>query len=261
MYLAVLSIPDVADADARAEAATGLARADVKRRLVGILPRVLVVAADRDEIEATRLRLEAAGFAALAFDPLLSPTDEDRIVARTLELGEDALGVVAGVGKETRHVVPWDAFDLVQRGVRQNMRREKVTTTTRQLAIGPTLLAGGLPITKSVDRTETVTRGENAPFVLLHRRDGGDDVMLYERRLDYSFLGARRGPVSGPNLKETLAAIQARSPIAADDRVAQPRFVSAIPVCAADPVDVALHLVRLARRTPLGEPGQRVIAT
>jgi hypothetical protein len=252
MFLAVLRIPDAADADARAEAATGMARADVKRRLAGILPRVLLVAADRDEVDAARLRLEAAGFAALAFDPLLSPTDEDRIVARSLDPGSDALVVVSGVGEETRHVVPWDALELCQRGTRHNMRLEKVKTSSLQLSVGRTLMAGGLPMMKNVERTKIVPRGEDEPFVVLHRNDGGDDVILYERRMDYAFLGARLGPVSRANLDETLALLRARANVVADDRVGRAGFVSAIPACSADPVDVALHLVRLARRSADG---------
>ena len=40
-------------------------------------------------------------------------------------------------------------------------------------------------MTRKVEKTETVTRAEDEPFALLHRKDGGDDVILYERRLDY----------------------------------------------------------------------------
>ena len=254
MFLAVLRIPRVDDPYLLASAATGLARVDAKRRLVGILPRVLLVAADRAEIDAAGLRLQRAGFATLAFDPLSSPTDEDRIVPRTLEARSDALVVVAGVGAQTRHVVPWGAFELIQRGVRQGARREKVTTSGRQLSIGRTLLAGGLPITKKVERTETVTRGEDEPFALLHRSDGGDDVMLYERRIDYGFLGAQRESTSRANLDRTVALIAARSQAVLDDRVGQPGFVTGIPASGADPIDVAAHMNQLAWRLTTPRP-------
>ena len=252
MFLAVLRIPDVDDADARAAAATGLDRVDAKRRLVGTLPRVLLVAADRDEVEAAAARLGRAGFAALVFEPLSSPTDEDRIVPRALEVESDALVVVAGVGAETRHVVPFGAIELIQRGVRHRARSEKVTTTSRQLALGRTILAGGMPMTRKVEKTETVTRAEDEPFALLHRKDGGDDVILYERRLDYSFLGAERQSISRSNLDRTVAVVAARSQAALDDRLARPHFVSGIPACAADPADVAAHLCHLAWRLTSG---------
>src|SRR6186713_1936942 len=101
MFLAVTRIPDVPDALQRAAAATGLVRADVQRRLAGILPRVVLVDADRDEIQIAQRALEAAGFPAIAFDPSLAPTDEDRRFARTLDLERDAMVVVSGVGAET----------------------------------------------------------------------------------------------------------------------------------------------------------------
>jgi hypothetical protein len=248
MFLAVLRIPDAPDAEARAAAATGLALVDVRRRLVGILPRILLVAADRDEIDAAGERLERAGFSTVAFDPISAPSDEDRIVARALETRGDALVAVAGVGVETRHVVPWPSFELIQRGVRQLARREKVTTSTRQLAIGRTILAGGLPVTKKVERTELVARGEDEPFALLHRCDGGNDIILYERRMDYSFLGSQRDSSSRANLEKTVALIATRSQASVDNRVGRPGFVAGIPPCNADPVDVALHLAQLAWR-------------
>jgi len=254
MFLAVLRIPAVPDAEARAAAATGLALVDVRRRLVGILPRVLVVAADRGQIDAAAERLERAGFAVVAFDPLSAPSDDDRIVARTLETGSDALVAVAGVGAETRHVVPWSSIELVQRGVRQLARREKVTTASRQLAIGRTLLSGGLPVTKKVERTEVVTRGEDEPFAVLHRSDGGNDVILYERRMDYGFLGTGRDSSSHANLEKTVALVAARSQATVDARVGRPGFVTGLPPCNADPVDVALHLGQLAWRLGAAQP-------
>lgn len=248
MFLAVLRIPAVPDAEARAAAATGLAVVDVRRRLVGVLPRVILVAADRGEVDAVADRLERAGFAVVAFDPLSSPSDDDRIVARSLETRGDALVAVAGVGAETRHVVPWTSIELIQRGVRQLARREKVTTAGRKLDIGRTLLAGGLPVTKKVERTELVTRGEDEPFAVLHRSDGGNDVILYERRMDYGFLGAGRDSSSHANLEKTVALVAARSQVTVDTRAARPGFVSGLPPCNADPVDVALLLGQLAWR-------------
>jgi hypothetical protein len=248
MFLAVLRVPDVPDAHDRAATAVGMARADARQRLAGVGPRVLAVSTDAAALEEAARRLEAAGFRAIVFDPLTAPGDDDRIVARTLDLGPDALVVVTGVGDGQRHEVLWSALELVQRGTRSSLRRETVTTKQRQLSLGRTLLAGGLPLTRKVERTETVTRGSDEPFALLHRADGGDDVMLYERRLDYRFLAGRLEPASRANLDRTLEMIRARARVPEDDRVAQPGFVAGLPASAADPVDVALHLVRLARR-------------
>jgi hypothetical protein len=149
---------------------------------------------------------------------------------------------------ETRHVVPFGAIELIQRGVRAVMRAEKVTTTSRKLDVGRTLLAGGLPMSRKVEKTETVTRGQDEPFALLHRKDGGDDIILYERRLDYGFLGAERLATSRLNLDRTVAVLAARSGAAIDERVNKPGFVAGIPACAVEPIDVAAHLAHLAWR-------------
>jgi hypothetical protein len=70
----------------------------------------------------------------------------------------------------------------------------------------------------------------------------------HERRVDYGFLGAQREPMSRANLDRTVALIAARSRAVIDDRVARPGFVSGIPACGAEPVDVAAHMNQLAWR-------------
>jgi len=251
MFLAVTRIPDVPDALQRAAAATGLVRADVQRRLAGILPRVVLVDADRDEIHIAQNALEAAGFQAIAFDPMLAPTDDDRRFARTLELERDAMVVVSGVGAETRERVPLEAVALVQRALRSSTASRQVTTRERKLALGTAILTGGIKMTKTVERTTTESTQTQESWLVLHRRDGGPDVVLAERRLDYRFLGGTLQPASYANFEATVARIRALLPRAPfDDRASKPGFVAGLPACSADPLDVALFLIQLTHAGP-----------
>jgi hypothetical protein len=77
-------------------------------------------------------------------------------------------------------------------------------------------------------------------------------VILYERRMDYGFLGAGRESSSHANLEKTVALIAARSQASVDGRAARPGFATGLPPCNADPVDVTLHLCQLAWRLGAG---------
>ena len=245
LILAVAKAPTDPQALATAAAATGLALADVRRRLAGTLPRILLADTDDDRIATVAAVLEAAGFGVLTCDPTQVPRDDDRVVARTLEFRPGALVATDGAGRA--HECPAAAIDLLQRGVRIETTSETTKTSERKLALGRAVLSGGLVLTKKVEKTQTRVHESRESFVLVQRGDGEPDVILYERRLDYRFLGAEMQPASFGNLERVVARLRALAPAAQlDDRVARPGFVSGLLATSADPVDLALFLVTLA---------------
>lgn len=246
MFLAVTRIPAIPDALQRAAAATGLVRVDVQRRLAGILPRVVLVDASRETIAAAQQALDAAGFGTIAFDPALAPSDDERLFARTLELEAGALVVISGVGAERRERVAAGDITLLQRALRTTTSSRQVTTRERKLSVGSALLTGGLKMTKTVERTASERSEAQERWLVVHRRDGGPDVVLAEPRLDYRFLGGALQAASHANFEATVTRVRALAPVPLDDRAARPGFASGLPACAADPLDVALFLLQLA---------------
>ncbi len=244
MLLVVARVPGSPEAMTAAAKATGLALAEVRMRLQGTLPRVLLSDIDSDRIDAVSAALQALGFGVVCCDPAVAPSDDSRIVARRLEFTANQLVVIDG--QETRHECPGDAVVLIQRGARVSRVTKNETTVKRQLSLGKAVVTGGLMWTKKVEnktRSVTETRDE---FVLLCRNDGEPDIMLYERRLDYRFLGAQVAPSSHANFDLLLAKIRALTPGARfDDRIARPGFVAAMPSTSVDPVDLALFLVAI----------------
>ena len=252
MLLAVARLPQVPDALDRAAAACGLARADVQRRLAGVLPRILMTSVDREVIHGAEAALGAAGFLAFAFDPGTAPGDDERVVARALEFLPGELVVVEGVGAAARHRLPAAAISFLQRGARISTTSETTSTRERKLSLSSAVLTGGLKVTKKVERTITETTESRERFLLVHRSDGERDVILYERRLDYRFLGDGLAPASHANLEQTVARVRALAPgVSLDDRVGRPGFVAGLALCSGDLLDVALHLVNLAHRAEL----------
>jgi hypothetical protein len=255
MLLVVVRAPSKPDALALAAAATGLPLGEVRLRMTGVFPRVLQADRDEGKLAGVGRALAAAGFVTTVVDPRDAQGDADRIVARSLAFGVQEVVVIEGVGVETRHAFSAGAIELLQRGLRITRSEKIATTSKRQLSLGRVVLTGGLVATKKVEKSATFTQEVREPFVLIHRRDGGPDVILYERRIDFRFLGSKMQPTSRGNLEATLARLRVLAPEAPlDERVARPGFTSGFPSAGADQVDLALHLVRVARRYDVAPP-------
>jgi hypothetical protein len=242
MLVAIASIPERADARALAAKATGLPLADLNRRLAGVLPRVLFPGgAEPAVVEA----LQEAGFGVFTCDPALVTADDERVLARKVEFAHGAFLATDGRGQVHR-CAPGE-IALLQRGMRVAVTSEKVTTSERKLDVGRAVLSGGLLLTRKVDKTSVKTTESAEPFLLV-QRTADPDLILYERRIDYRPLGAEMQPASRGNLEVVWSKLKAMAPDRVDDRVARPGFVTGLPLTSADPVDLALALVSLARR-------------
>ena len=247
MFLVVIRALVEATAGAQAAQVTGLSAADLRHRLQGALPRVLMSDADGDRLTEISDRLDALGFITLVCDPRLAPTDADRVIAKSFRLEPDQLVAIDAGGGE--HEVPWSAIEAIQRGNRTHTHKTEEKTVTHKFAAGRAVLSGGLILTRK-EEIVTVKKTETSePFALLQRGDGETDVMLYERGMDYRTLGRDMQPSSRANLEALVKRIRAAAPTAIyDERVARSGFLTALPSSSVDPVDLALHLVSLALR-------------
>jgi hypothetical protein len=241
MLVAISRIPEGTEVRARAAQASGLALADLNRRLAGILPRVLFAGgAPAGLVEA----LEGLGFGVLTCDPAAVTDDDRRLVVRRIELSPGML--VATDSKGQVHRCTGAQIALVQRGTRVSRTSETVKTTERKLAVGRAVLSGGLMLTKKVEKTAEKVTQSAEPFLLVQRR-GDADLILYERRIDYRALGAEMQPASRGNLEVVWRKVCVLAPDRVDDRVARPGFVTGLPMTSADAVDLALTLVAMDR--------------
>jgi len=273
MLLAVARLAENPGAMAQASQVTGLPPADLSRRLAGILPRVLLPAIPGDQAERMTDQLEALGFVVFWCEASAAPSDADRLVVHALDLEPSRDGTaglcpaepergkqwkpsqgfhdsffLAHDGQGQPHPCPGSAIALLQRGARVTVTCETVKTTARKLDMGKALLTGGLLLTSKVEKTTSKRHEQSEDIVLIQRSDGEPDLILYERRLDYRFLGRDKQPASRANLDLTLARLRALAPDAPfDDRAAKPGFVTGLPLTHTDPLDLALFLISLAR--------------
>jgi hypothetical protein len=247
VLLAVVRAPASGDDRIKAAAdALGVTVAEVRMRVAGEMPRVILNDGRSERIAMLAGVLERLQFDVITCDPAVAPTDAERVVARRLEI--DGAALRAWDSQDRQHDCPAAAVRLIQRGARVNAERRETITQERRLDLARAVLSGGLLLTKKVTRTSVATTETRDPFLILQRGDGEPDLILYERRLDYRFLGAALQSSSQANFERLVTSIRAFFPSAPfDDRVARPGFVTALPPTTADPVDLALFLVTLAR--------------
>ncbi len=247
MFLVVVRALVEATAGAQAAKVTGLSPADLRHRLQGTLPRVLMSDADGDRLTEISERLDGLGFITLVCDPRLAPSDPDRLIAKSFRVEPDQFVALDAGGGE--HELPWTAIEAIQRGLRTHIHQTKEKTVTHKFDATRAVLSGGLILTRKEEKI-TIRQTETAePFALVQRADGEPDVMLYERRMDYRTLGRDMQPSSRANLEALVTRIRAAARGAIyDERVARPGFITALPSSSVDPVDLGLHLVSLALR-------------
>lgn len=246
MLIVVAKVPQDPGVLKKAADLAGMVLADFSRRLMGVMPRVLLPAAPAERADELLSGLESLGFVAFACDPGSVPCDADRLLVRGMEVRADGVTFVDGQGQG--HVCPKNAIALIQRGVRVSTSSEKVESNERRVDVGKAVLTGGLLLTSKVKKQTVHTQENREAFLLVARNDGEPDGIIYERRLDYRFLGADKQPSSFANLEKTLARLRVLVPAApVDDRLTRPGFVTGLPLVSADPVDLGLFLVSLAR--------------
>ncbi len=246
MLLIVIEAPPSPGAAEVAAGLTGLALTEVRARLAGTLPRVLLAEPDGARARDLASRLEARAFTVVVCDPTMAPGDDDRVVARALEWDAGGQLLVTGAAGE-REVLTPASLALIQRGVRTATTTEVTKKKERRLSPARALLTGGLLLTKTVESESTRTTSQQDPFLLLHGRDGQRDVIVYGQRVDYRFLGAAMQPTSVANFQVLLARLASWAPgVPIDERAATPGFLAALPGNPDARLDLALWLVWLA---------------
>jgi hypothetical protein len=248
LLLVIFSTPPLDETRIRAIAAiVDLAPAEVRHKLMGAMPRVLCIDADDTRLENCVRQLSTIQVQALTCDGDLVPDDRERVVAKTLAFGTSGLRV--NENDPTGCECPYSAIELVQRGMREHDETVVTESTHRKFSMGKALVSGGLLLSSKVKTTQVQHKHKSERFILLQRRDGDPEIILYERRLDYRFLGARMDPSAFTNLETVFAELKSRlrdTPI--DSTVSQPGFARSFPQTMSDRMDLALYLVALSRR-------------
>ncbi|MBI2892588.1 MAG: hypothetical protein HYY06_03485 [Deltaproteobacteria bacterium] len=207
---------DVEERARRVAEALGLSLYEARPRVQGRGPTLVAVFADPAAAATAAAALAARGIEPVVFGDDEIETDQRRAVARSFELGDDALEVTLpdGLG----FAVPFSRVMLVLRGTR--LLHEDVTRVVRdvKLSVGKSM-AVGLPVFTRTKTTKTEAKESRESFCHVYAPDLAV-VALRESALRYDSLGALKEPTATANFLRLVEQIRSRCGSARwDDRL------------------------------------------
>jgi hypothetical protein len=181
-------------------AALGIMPYEMRQRMIGGGPAVVAVFADQQQARTLAVKLMQSGVATMSIDTDMLRRAAGRFIVRRFELKERSLCIEAGDGQRVE--ITYGDIDLLLSGTRMVGHSETVTVTERKFSLGKTILSGGIPLTKKVERQEEVTTvdrenilclyaGERPPVVFSQSGmsyEGFGAAMKLTRELNFAFL-------------------------------------------------------------------------
>jgi hypothetical protein len=181
-------------------AAVGITAYEMRQRLIGDGPSVMASFSDPLQARALAMKLNLAGVAAMTVDSDGLRSAAGRFVVRRFELRERGLYLEDGTGQAVE--IAYADIDLLLSGTRIHGQIETVTVTERKLSLGKTILSGGIPLTKKVERQEEINSEERENILYLYAADpppvlfsqggmtydGFGRFMKLSRELNFAFL-------------------------------------------------------------------------
>jgi hypothetical protein len=166
-------------------AALNITPYEVRQRLGGSGPAVAAHFADQSQAQGLAKQLNQAGIATLIVDA------EERgqggpFIVRRFELGDTALRIEQ-TDRQAQEI-PYGEVDLLLPAASIVAYTEKKTVTGRKFSLGKTIMAGGIPMSKRVERQEEATAEERGKVLYLYA--GNRQPMVFSQNgLIYDGLG------------------------------------------------------------------------
>ncbi|WP_224364819.1 hypothetical protein [Hyalangium versicolor] len=198
---------DVEAAAAALGRAAGLTLAEARIRLAPEPPAILASLVP-PSAHALVTELRQAGLAVLSVDGDAA-SQGTRVVARTAVLGPAGATFQARSGAPVE--LPWTEVSALFRGSSSVRSETAVTQKSKQFSVAAAVITQGLKMSQTVERTARSQQEETEQVVLLHGR-GGQRIVLRERELDFSCLGAAMQPTRTANIVALARLLKERAP-------------------------------------------------
>lgn len=183
-------------------ATLGITAFEARQRMVGGGPAVVASFADPGQARALAGRLGQGGLTALVIDAAAVHGGGGRFNVRRFQLGARSLCIEAADGRSAE--IPYGEIDLLLAGTGISGQTETVKVTERKLSLGATIMSGGIPVTRKVERREEVTTEQRTKLLYLYAGsrpqivfsqsgmtyDGLGSAMKMSRELNFAFLTA-----------------------------------------------------------------------
>lgn len=214
--VALVKAPAALDVAARVlAAATEMVPAEARMRLAPE-PPTLLARLQPDAADALARALGAAGLSAISLDDRV-PTDAERFVAERFVFEKDGARFTSRDGDALE--LPWTEVRASFRGSRTARTETTRTEKTKSIAPMRAILTGGLSFTKTSQSTVRTAEETVEQLILVYTADARA-ILLGERSLDFTCLGAALQPSGIANMVEIARRLRAATPGAYhDDRL------------------------------------------
>jgi len=197
--------------------ALGVMVFEARPRLIGGGPSVVARFADPEPALALAEKLKRIGFATLVVDSDAVRGRAGHFIVRRFELNELSLRIETVDGEQAD--VPYAEIDLLLPGTNIVGYAETKTVTERKLSLGKTLLSGGIPITKKIERQEEVATEERVKVLYLQAGQR-PPVFFSQNGMSYDGFGPAMKMSRELNFNHLVSELRRLSPGAVfDDRL------------------------------------------
>lgn len=205
----------------------GLMAFEARQRLIGGGPSVVASFADLRQARELAANVSRDGLKALVVDATAVRMRSGFLVVRRFEFDKRVLKIETLSGQQA--TIPYAEMELLLQGTSIVGYTETKTVVERKFSMGKTLLAGGIPMTKKVERLEEVSGEESEPVLYLYAGDR-PAVIFSLNGMNYDGFGAEMKLSRKLNFAYLLSQLHQHAPDAVCDdrlltRVAQARLL------------------------------------
>lgn len=183
---------------------------EARQKIIGGEPIALASFSDQNKADELAKKITSAGIPAWVVDTHKVRNSNLPKHASRFELGTQILQVEISTGESLE--IGYETIDLLLIATCSGGQIETTKTTVqRKFSLGKTLLSGGIPLTKKVKTTETLTSEEREKTFWLYTRTG-ETLIFTCNAVDYAGLGKARQLTRELNFTHLLKELQRMAP-------------------------------------------------
>lgn len=195
-------------------AVLGITAYEARQRLSGGGPAVAAHFAALDQAQALAKRLNQSGFATLIIGAEEHRVSTGHFLVRHFALNEAALRIEQA--DRQAEEIPYGEIDLLLSATMIVEYAEKKTVTGRKFSLGKTIMAGGIPMSKKVERQEEVTSEERSKVLYLYAGNRQPAIFSLNGMI-YDGLGKAKQVSREANFTYLIKELRRLSPLASYD--------------------------------------------
>ena len=183
---------------------------EARQKIIGGEPVVIASFAEQNRAEELAIKITRAGVPAWVIDALKVRSNNLQQHASRFELEAQTLQVTTSNGDLLE--IGYDTIDLLLVATcSAGQIQTTETTTQRKFSLGKTLLAGGIPLTKKIKKTETISSEERDKTFWLYTYSG-ERLIFTCQAMNYVGLGEARQITRDLNFTYLLKELQRLAP-------------------------------------------------